>query len=185
MSARTPVVLDDPAVSDAHFLEGVLSRTLDRMHREADRIARRRLAALLAVAVIVLLASLSLGVLAGRQMSTHAHSVAVATVFTATDPVSGAHLFATATAQPGGARLTVAVAGLPPGTACRLYALAADGSRVDAGGWRTSAAPSAPPPLSVYLDPALVAAVELTTANGTDLTARLTKPPDHLGVLAG
>ncbi|HWC81835.1 MAG TPA: hypothetical protein VG756_17945 [Pseudonocardiaceae bacterium] len=145
---------------------GLLRRTIDRVRRESARAARRRLAALIAVALLGLLTAAGIGMIAGQRM---ALGQPWRGTYTARDFFSGARLAVAATAADTGTLLEVALTGLPPGTGCRLTVLGTDGSRVADGSWRVPASDGVS--LSVYLDASLVKAVEVTAAGGVDLVA--------------
>lgn len=171
------------STEEQRFLNGVLRRTIERVHREADRLARRRLAALLAGIALLLAVSFVVGVNTGRHMPhrsvPHPHPAELASELSATDPRTGAHLAVAVTGKSGGAVLSVGVTGLPPGTACRLSVIGVDGSHADVASWRTpaTAANASTVTLSVYLPPADIAAVDLTTPTGETLDA--TQPTHH------
>ena len=145
--------------------ELVLRRTIDRVRREATRMARRRLAIFLVALLLALSTLTGLGMAIGERLP---RSGPARFVFAASG--DGANLAVSVGPGEDGAELGVSLRGLPPGVACQLTVLGPDGTRVVAGSWRTSAL-GGTLDLSVYLDPASITGVELTAADGVDLLA--------------
>jgi hypothetical protein len=177
VSTRVPGGFEGSVAPAEFFLDGppsgadgVLPRTIGKVHREAARTARLRLAGLITAVMLVLVSAIGLGFVVGHRVDGGPGQAQHAGMFRATDAGSGAHLAAQVSAGGSGSVLQVAVTGLPAGTICRLTVHGVDGSRVDAGGWRSG--PAADPlTLSAYLGPAQVSGVEVSTATGLDLMA--------------
>ncbi|GIF00491.1 anti-sigma factor [Paractinoplanes rishiriensis] len=144
------------------FLDGpprdgdlLLHRTLKQVRDERTRHDRRRRLLLSAAAVLV-----AAGILAGGAFLGRAYAPAPAPVATAagtrtagaTDAESGAAMRVSVEPAAGWVRVHATVEGMPPGEQCRLYVVARDGSRREAGSW-------------------LVAGSGATTLDGSALTA--------------
>ncbi|RKT56562.1 anti-sigma factor family protein [Saccharothrix australiensis] len=130
----------------------VLRRALRQARAERDRRVRRRRFAVGLVAAAVAAVVLGGGFAAGRSTAP-ADRQAVSTppappappatgtrdrVGTAVDPVTGARLTALLQPAPGWVRVNASVAGVAQDEQCRLFVVAKDGTRREAGSWLVS-----------------------------------------------
>jgi anti-sigma factor RsiW len=127
------------------FLEGpppdgdlLLQKAIDQVRGEHRGRQRRRSTRLAVAAVVIAVVALGGGLLAGRLTGPDtgaAPVAAVARTAAATDPGTGATLSVAVQPAAGWVRLRATVGGVPAGEECRLYAVARDGSRWQAGSW--------------------------------------------------
>jgi anti-sigma factor RsiW len=125
------------------FLDGpppggdlLLRRTLDQVRGESRRRDRRRRTVWAAAAVVAAVVALGAGIVVGRTViPASASPVAGTRSVTATDPVTGASLSVEVQPAAGWVRVHAAVGGVQAGEKCRLYVVAHDGLREQAGSW--------------------------------------------------
>lgn len=126
----------------------LLQRTLRQVRSERGGVARRRQFALGAAAAVVAALVLGAGVFVGKvtspdggiaqQTQTTAPDPAGTKLATFTDPVTKASMTVKVIPAAGWVRTNVAVAGIPEGEKCRIFVVAKDGSRQEAGSWVVS-----------------------------------------------
>ncbi len=128
----------------------LLQRTLRQVRAERGGVARRRQFALGAAAAVVAALVLGAGVFVGKVTSpdgTTAQSTPPPTVApdpsgtklaTATDPVTGASMTVKIVPAAGWVRTNLAINGIPEGEKCRIFVVAKDGTRQEAGSWLVS-----------------------------------------------
>lgn len=126
----------------------LLQRTLRQVRAERGGVARRRQFALGAAAAVVAALVLGAGVFVGKATSpdvtalptptTVAPDPAGTKLATATDPVTKASMTVKVIPAAGWVRTNVAVNGIPEGEKCRIFVVAKDGSRQEAGSWVVS-----------------------------------------------
>ncbi|WP_433301571.1 anti-sigma factor family protein [Actinoplanes sp. CA-030573] len=169
------------------FLEGpppdgelLLHKTLAEVRGQSRRRAWRNRALLTAAAVLVALVALAAGTLIGRGTASSGSPVAAATTTTstpgtrtgsATDTGTGVAMSATVRPAVGWVRVSATVTGVPPGEQCRLFVVAADGSREPAGSWLSSASGTTTLDGAALMAPAEVAGVQAETYAGQILVA--------------
>ncbi len=127
------------------FLEGpppggdlLLLKTIDQVRGEHRTRERRRSVRLAVAAAVIAVVALGAGLLAGRLTAPDAPAAPVAAAArtaTAVDPGTGATLSVALQPAAGWVRLRATVGGIAAGEPCRLYAVARDGSRWQAGSW--------------------------------------------------
>jgi hypothetical protein len=142
------------------FLDGppeggdlLVQRALTQIRREQHDRGRLRRLATIAVAASAVLLALAGGLLVGLkqgQQTVVASPEATATATAAqpqppgtkvashTDAVTGAKMTVRIVPAIGWVRLNAAVTGIPAGERCRIWVIAADGRREQAGSWRVS-----------------------------------------------
>jgi anti-sigma factor RsiW len=159
------------------FLEGpvpdgdlLLERTLQQVRTQDNRRTWRRRSLWALAAALVGVVALAGGVLLGRDTapaSTTAEAASVTGTMTAkaTDPTTGTTMTVAIQPAAGWVRVHATISGAPPGEECRLYVLARDGSRREAGSWLVP--PDAPKGTSLdgaaLVAPADVMAVQAET----------------------
>jgi len=126
----------------------LLQRTLRQVRSERGGVARRRQFALGAAAAVVAALVLGAGVFVGKVTSpdggvaqsteTVAPDPAGTKLATFTDPVTKASMTVKVIPAAGWVRTNVAVKGIPEGEKCRIFVVAKDGSRQEAGSWVVS-----------------------------------------------
>lgn len=127
----------------------LLQRTLRQVRAERGGVARRRQFALGAAAAVVAALVLGAGVFVGKATSPDATTAlptptaeapdpAGTKLATATDPVTKASMTVKVIPAAGWVRTNVAVNGIPEGEKCRIFVVAKDGSRQEAGSWVVS-----------------------------------------------
>ncbi|GGU60541.1 anti-sigma factor family protein [Lentzea flava] len=125
----------------------LLQRTLRQVRAERGGVARRRQFALGAAAAVVAALVLGAGVFVGKATSpdvTAAPSQTVAPdpsgtkLATFTDPVTKASMTVKVVPAAGWVRTNMAISGIPEGEKCRIFVVAKDGSRQEAGSWVVS-----------------------------------------------
>jgi hypothetical protein len=162
--------LDGPPPDADLLLQKTLSQVRDQSRQQTQR--RRLVVALAAVALAVV--ALGLGAVGGRYLGDGTPVAAASTVpgtrtATATDPDTGAAMTVTVVPAAGWVRLHAEITGVAPGEQCRLYVVAADGSRQQAGSWlvsETGAAAGTTLDGSALMAPADVATVQAETYAG-------------------
>jgi hypothetical protein len=126
----------------------LLQRTLRQVRSERGGVARRRQFALGAAAAVVAALVLGAGVFVGKATSPDAN-VASPTptvapdpsgtkLATFTDPVTKASMTVKVVPAAGWVRTNMAISGIPEGEKCRIFVVAKDGSRQEAGSWVVS-----------------------------------------------
>jgi hypothetical protein len=125
----------------------LLQRTLREVRAERGGVARRRQFALGAAAAVVAALVLGAGVFVGKATSPDVTALPTETVApdpagtklaTATDPVTKATMTVKVIPAAGWVRTNIAVNGIPDGEKCRIFVVAKDGSRQEAGSWVVS-----------------------------------------------
>ncbi|WP_250037832.1 anti-sigma factor family protein [Paractinoplanes maris] len=162
--------------------ELLLQRTLKQVRGERTRGDRQRRAVWLAAAAVVAVAVLGGGAVLGRQTAPDARPTAAAgptaalpsgtRTATATNASTGATMTATVIPAAGWVRVHAEVSGVAAGQQCRLYVIAADGSRREAGSWVVSekaAAEGGSVDGSALVAPDDVASVQVETFGGAPL----------------
>ncbi|WP_127500768.1 anti-sigma factor family protein [Actinoplanes solisilvae] len=156
----------------------LLQRTLKQVRGERVRDDRRRRTVWVAAAAAAAVVVLGGGTLLGRGTAPDAPPTAQASqpagtrTATATDAATGATMTASVIPAAGWVRVHAAVSGVAAGEQCRLYVLAKDGSRREAGSWLISekaAAEGGTVDGSALVAPADVAAVQVETFAGRPL----------------
>ncbi|NGY63882.1 anti-sigma factor [Lentzea sp. NEAU-D13] len=126
----------------------LLQRTLRQVRSERGGVARRRQFALGAAAAVVAALVLGAGVFVGKATSPDAE-VALPTptvapdptgtkLATFTDPVTKASMTVKVVPAAGWVRTNMSISGIPEGEKCRIFVVAKDGSRQEAGSWVVS-----------------------------------------------
>lgn len=128
----------------------LLQRTLRQVRAERGGVARRRQITLGAAAAVVAAVVLGAGVFVGKVTSpsdgvaqqapptTVAPDPAGTKLATATDPATKASMTVKVVPAAGWVRTNFAIAGIPEGEKCRIFVVAKDGSRQEAGSWVVS-----------------------------------------------
>lgn len=126
----------------------LLQRTLRQVRAERGGVARRRQFALGAAAAVVAAVVLGAGVFVGKATSPDANqALPTPTVApdptgtrlaTFTDPVTKASMTVKVVPAAGWVRTNMAISGIPEGEKCRIFVVAKDGSRQEAGSWVVS-----------------------------------------------
>jgi anti-sigma factor RsiW len=162
------------------FLDGpppdgeiLLGRTLQQVRRERGRQDTRRRLLWAAAAVVIGSGVLAGGTVAGLELASRrsaASGVAAAGDRTgaATDGATGATMSVAVRPAAGWVRVHAEVGGVPAGEQCRLYVMARDGSRREAGSWLAGAGETTVDGAAL-LDPAEVTAVRVETFAGQPL----------------
>lgn len=167
------------------FLDGpppdgdlLLQRTLRQVHGERRRRDRRRRAVWAAAAVLVGAVAAGGGVVVGRDTAPPAALAPSASTApgtrtgTATDALTGATMTVAVRPAVGWVRVHAVVGGVPAGEQCRLYVVAGDGSRQQAGSWLVAdAAAGTTLDGAALIAPADVASVQVETLAGEILVA--------------
>jgi anti-sigma factor RsiW len=161
--------------------ELLLQRTLREVRTVHDRDHRRRRAVWAAAATVAALAVLAAGTLLGRATAPDTPIAAPAPptptaagtrTATATDPATGAVMTVQLEPAAGWVRVHARVAGVAAGRQCRLYVVARDGTRREAGSWLVSekaATEGSRVDGSALVSPADVASVQVETFAGQPL----------------
>jgi anti-sigma factor RsiW len=127
--------LDGPPADGDLLLRGIL----ERVRTESRRAGRRRRAVWAATVIVAGAVALGAGTVAGRAVGpAAAATVAVTRTGAATDPGTGASMSVAVQPAAGWVRVRAAVGGISAGEQCRLYVVARDGSREQAGSWVAS-----------------------------------------------
>jgi len=162
------------------FLDGpppdgeiLLRRTLQQVRRERGRQDTRRRLLWAAAAVVIGAGVLAGGTVAGLELaSRRAATSGVVTAGdrtgTVTDGATGATMRVAVRPAAGWVRVHAEVGGVPEGEQCRLYVVARDGSRREAGSWLAGAGETSVDGAAL-LDPAEVTAVRVETFAGQPL----------------
>lgn len=126
----------------------LLQRTLRQVRSERGGVARRRQFALGAAAAVVAALVLGAGVFVGKvtspdggvaqQTQTTAPDPAGTKLATFTDPVTKASMTVKVVPAAGWVRTNMSINGIPEGEKCRIFVVAKDGSRQEAGSWVVS-----------------------------------------------
>jgi hypothetical protein len=125
----------------------LLQRTLRQVRSERGGVARRRQYTLGAAAAVVAALVLGAGVFVGKATSpdvtasptpTVAPDPAGTRLATFTDPVTKASMTVKVVPAAGWVRTNMAINGIPEGEKCRIFVVAKDGSRQEAGSWVVS-----------------------------------------------
>ncbi|GHH45043.1 anti-sigma factor family protein [Lentzea cavernae] len=125
----------------------LLQRTLRQVRSERGGVARRRQFAIGAAAAVVAAVVLGAGVFVGKATSpdvtasptpTVAPDPAGTRLATFTDPVTKASMTVKVVPAAGWVRTNMAINGIPEGEKCRIFVVAKDGSRQEAGSWVVS-----------------------------------------------
>jgi anti-sigma factor RsiW len=129
------------------FLEGpvpdgevLLERTLKHVRKEGNRRARRRRGLWALAAALIGVVALGAGAVLGRDTAPASSTAAAAPAAgsrtgTATDAGTGVTMTVALQPAAGWVRVHATVSGAPAGEQCRLYVVARDGSRREAGSW--------------------------------------------------
>lgn len=164
------------------FIEGppagadlTLRATLRRVraeHLKSDTRRRRRwILSAAAVAVLALGAGAAAGwVLAPPEPQPFSAAAPTARTGNVTDAGTGASMRVAVEPAAGWVRVRAAVDGVPAGEQCRLYVVARDGARREAGSWLVSGRPTTVEG-SALVDPDEVAAVQVETFAGRVLVS--------------
>ena len=165
------------------FLEGpppggdlLLQKTIDQVRGEHRTRERRRTTRLAVAAAVIAVLALGGGLLIGRLTApdtpaSPAAPVAVAArTATAADPGTGATLSVAVQPAAGWVRLRATIGGIAVGEPCRLYVVARDGSRWQAGSW-VAEANGATVDGSALIPPAEVESVQAETYAGLVLVS--------------
>jgi anti-sigma factor RsiW len=156
----------------------LLQRTLRQVHGERTRDDHRRRAVWLAAAAVAAVVVLGGGTLLGRGTAPEPAVTAQATLpagtrsAAATDAATGATMTASVIPAAGWVRVRAQVSGVAAGQQCRLYVIARDGSRREAGSWLVSgkaAAEGGTVDGSALVAPDDVASVQVETFAGQPL----------------
>jgi RNA polymerase sigma-70 factor (ECF subfamily) len=122
----------------------LLQRTLRQVRQEKEARTRRRRTVVGVAAAVVAIAFVGGGVVVGRSTAPSVVAQAPAPAGTrtasATDAATGARMTVSVQPAAGWVRLDASVAGIPQGQKCRLYVVARDGTREEAGSWLVSEA---------------------------------------------
>lgn len=126
----------------------LLQRTLRQVRGERGGVARRRQFALGAAAAVVAALVLGAGVFVGKATSPEVTALPTPTTVapdptgtklaTFTDPVTKASMTVKVVPAAGWVRTNMSIAGIPEGEKCRIFVVAKDGSRQEAGSWVVS-----------------------------------------------
>ena len=125
----------------------LLQRTLRQVRSERGGVARRRQFALGAAAAVVAAVVLGAGVFVGKATSPDVTALPTPTVApdpagtrlaTFTDPVTKAAMTVKVVPAAGWVRTNMSIKGIPEGEKCRIFVVAKDGSRQEAGSWVVS-----------------------------------------------
>lgn len=126
----------------------LLQRTLRQVRGERGGVARRRQFALGAAAAVVAALVLGAGVFVGKATSPEVTALPTPTTVapdptgtklaTFTDPVTKASMTVKVVPAAGWVRTNMAITGVPEGEKCRIFVVAKDGSRQEAGSWVVS-----------------------------------------------
>ena len=166
------------------FLEGpppdgdlLLQRTLHEVRRLGRREVWRTRALVAAAAVAVAVVALGAGAVIGRVTSSEAPAVASASIApgvrtgAAANAATGVSMNATIRPAAGWVRVSATVTGVPAGEQCRLFVVAADGTREPAGSWLASESGSTTLDGAALMAPVDVTAVQAETYAGQILVA--------------
>ncbi|KAA9153347.1 anti-sigma factor [Amycolatopsis acidicola] len=122
----------------------VLQRTLRQIRQETQDRATRRRTVLGVAAAAVAIAFVGGGVIVGRTTAPEnvvaEQAPAGTRTASATDASTGAKMTVSVQPAAGWVRLDASVAGIPKGEKCRIFVVARDGSREEAGSWLVSEA---------------------------------------------
>ncbi|MET9229430.1 zf-HC2 domain-containing protein [Lentzea sp. NPDC003310] len=125
----------------------LLQRTLRQVRAERGGVAKRRQFALGAAAAVVAALVLGAGVFVGKATSPDVTALPTPTVApdpagtrlaTFTDPATKASMTVKVVPAAGWVRTNMAISGIPEGEKCRIFVVAKDGSRQEAGSWVVS-----------------------------------------------
>ncbi|MGW6449168.1 anti-sigma factor family protein [Lentzea sp. NPDC055074] len=125
----------------------LLQRTLRQVRAERGGVARRRQFAIGAAAAVVAAVVLGAGVFVGKATSPDVTALPTPTVApdpagtrlaTFTDPATKASMTVKVVPAAGWVRTNMAISGIPEGEKCRIFVVAKDGSRQEAGSWVVS-----------------------------------------------
>lgn len=126
----------------------LLQRTLRQVRAERGGVARRRQFALGAAAAVVAAVVLGAGVFVGKATSPDIGAAPAPTttapdptgtkLATFTDPVTKASMTVKVVPAAGWVRTNMSINGIPEGEKCRIFVVAKDGSRQEAGSWVVS-----------------------------------------------
>ncbi|MDX3663323.1 zf-HC2 domain-containing protein [Streptomyces sp. ID05-26A] len=125
----------------------LLQRTLRQVRAERGGVARRRQFAIGAAAAVVAAVVLGAGVFVGKATSPDVTALPTPTVApdpagtrlaTFTDPATKASMTVKVVPAAGWVRTNMAINGIPEGEKCRIFVVAKDGSRQEAGSWVVS-----------------------------------------------
>lgn len=125
----------------------LLQRTLRQVRAERGGVARRRQFAIGAAAAVVAAVVLGAGVFVGKATSPDVTALPTPTVApdpagtrlaSFTDPVTKASMVVKVVPAAGWVRTNMAISGIPEGEKCRIFVVAKDGSRQEAGSWVVS-----------------------------------------------
>jgi anti-sigma factor RsiW len=158
--------LDGPP-PDGDFL---LQRTLQEVRAESTRRVRFTRAAWALAAAAVVAVALAGGIVVGRAGSPPPVATAGSRTGVATDPTTGATMSVAVRPAAGWVRVHATISGVPPGEQCRLYVVAADGSREPAGSWLSGSGETSVDG-SALMAPAEVTGVQAETYAGEILVA--------------
>lgn len=156
----------------------LLQRTLRQIRKERTVVVRRRQFGVGIAAAVVAAVVLGGGIMVGRTTAPSGGGLAVPTqtsppagtkVGSTVDPTTGARMTVQVKPANGWVRVNLAVAGIPKGEKCRIFVVAKNGSRQEAGSWLVSAAGEKDGTNldgSALIAPADVAAVEVESFEG-------------------
>jgi anti-sigma factor RsiW len=125
----------------------LLQRTLRQVRAERGGVARRRQFAVGAAAAVVAALVLGAGVFVGKATSPDVTALPTPTVApdpagtrlaTFTDPATKASMTVKVVPAAGWVRTNMSINGIPEGEKCRIFVVAKDGSRQEAGSWVVS-----------------------------------------------
>jgi anti-sigma factor RsiW len=167
--------LDGPATGGEQLLE----RTLDQVRKEGSRRAWRRRSLWALAAALIGVVALGAGTILGRDTAPAAPATAAGSggqltaagqlTGTATDASTGVTMTVALQPAAGWVRVHATVSGAPAGEECRLYVVARDGSRREAGSWLVPANA----PNGTSLDgAALVAPADVTAVQAETFAAQ-------------
>lgn len=155
----------------------LLEATLAELRRR--RRSHRWRARLVAVVAAVALAVAGGGIALALHPVSSASTVAAGERWSAVDPATGVHATAVVGAQPWGSTIHLVVSGVPAGQRCHLVAVARDGTRESAGGWRASYTGQAAIDASTAIARDHLAALQVITVSGDALVSL--RPPANPG----
>lgn len=147
------------------LLESTLTELTLRRRR------RRRRARLAAVAAAVAIAAGGGGIAMALHLTPPASPAAAGERWSGVDPTTGVLATALVGAQPWGSAIHLVLSGVPAGEHCRLVAVARDGTRENAGGWRASYTGQAAIDATTAIAADQLAALQVVSASGSALVS--------------
>jgi hypothetical protein len=146
LGAALPEIFIEGPPADGDLL---LQRTLRAIRTEEKRDTRQRRTGWIAAAAAAAVVLAGAGAVVGRstapatsaaQPAPSATAVPGSRTVSATDPVTQASMTVTLKPAQGWVRLSASVSGIPAGQQCRVFVVARDGTRREAGSWLVSEA---------------------------------------------